>query len=519
MEFSGIRGLIAGPVILGLIVLFVSSNAPPNTRIVYVGVGAAFGFLAALILLMIDRLRRPRTEAISETFDAGPAQMAELPASFTAADPEADAEQPVAEDSGLDPFEVLVHEEVEKIRNPKTNWIQTLLILVVSLVMFIGLGMQNRPWAFTATLIGVLLLHELGHYLGMRYFGYRNVRMFFIPGFGAAVSGHKTSAQGYQEAIVTLLGPVPGLCLGVALLALLRNPAFGGPHRPELAVAANMLLLLNGFNLLPVFPLDGGRLLNQALFCRGAYLEAVFQILTVGVLIAYGWLRHQPMLSGVGIGFLMSVMSTLNTTAIARALGKQFAGRLPPMDGPIPPNVLHAIVHLVQTQQPSVKTAKRIAGVVFRVWERMHVQPPGLAATVALLLVYLGATLLGANVVRVRWIEGSVEHQLERFVHDWNQRLPRRIDEITRCDRVELGPGRSLSFVYTVSKDLPEEQKRKLTEDIRRRMLAASSLRPLFAAGVSMWHKYYDPTGNKLLEFCVKDDTRRTHRQRRIPVP
>ena len=114
-----------------------------------------------------------------------------------------------------DPFEESVLGELEKIRNPKGNWVPAVVILVVSLVLFVGLGMRNNPIAFTAMLVGVLLFHELGHYMGMRMFGYRNVRMFFIPFFGAAVSGQRTSAKSYQEAIVTLLGPLPGLCLAV----------------------------------------------------------------------------------------------------------------------------------------------------------------------------------------------------------------------------------------------------------------------------------------------------------------
>mgnify|MGYP001090011943 CR=1 FL=1 len=43
---------------------------------------------------------------------------------------------------------------------------------------------------------------------------------------------------------------------------------------------------------------------------------------------------------------------------------------------------------------PGVNTAKSMAGVVFNVWEKMHVRPPGVLATIALLLVYLVAGLL-----------------------------------------------------------------------------------------------------------------------------
>ena len=93
----------------------------------------------------------------------------------------APAEEQIELAEPLNPFEESILGELEKIRNPKGNWVQTVVILAVSLMLFIGLGMRDHPVAFTAMLVGVLFFHELGHYVGMRIFGYRNVRMFFIP--------------------------------------------------------------------------------------------------------------------------------------------------------------------------------------------------------------------------------------------------------------------------------------------------------------------------------------------------
>jgi len=100
----------------------------------------------------------------------------------------------IAADAPVIPYEHAVLKELEKIRNPTGNWAQTIFVLVISVAVFVGLGMREHPFAFTAMLVGVLFFHELGHYVGMRIFGYRNVRMFFIPLFGAAVSGQKTTA-------------------------------------------------------------------------------------------------------------------------------------------------------------------------------------------------------------------------------------------------------------------------------------------------------------------------------------
>ena len=71
-----------------------------------------------------------------------------------------------------------------------------------------------------AALIPILLFHEFGHYVAMRVFGYQDLRMFFIPLFGAAVSGRHYNVPGWKKAIVSLAGPVPGIGLGVALGAV-----------------------------------------------------------------------------------------------------------------------------------------------------------------------------------------------------------------------------------------------------------------------------------------------------------
>ena len=174
--------------------------------------------------------------------------------------------------------------------------------LALSVVAFLWLGF---PLLFLLILIGVLLFHELGHYLGMQLFGYRDVRMFFIPFFGAAVSGRKYAAPVWQEATMLLLGPLPGLALAVAL-NWLYEPAPG----TELYVLVWMLAYLNAFNLLPVTPLDGGRLVNLLFFARQPYLAAGFQLLAGCALVAYAWFNASWVLGVLGVIMLLGVSYT-----------------------------------------------------------------------------------------------------------------------------------------------------------------------------------------------------------------
>jgi Zn-dependent protease len=414
-------------------------------------------------------------------------------------------------DVPLEAFEESVLAELDKIRNPKSSWVRTLLILVVSLAFFVGLGIRNNPIAFTAMLVGVLFFHEMGHYVGMRIFGYRNVRMFFIPFFGAAVSGQKTGAKSHQEAIVTLLGPLPGLCLAVLLCGVTLVPGIGPEARKNLFWAATLLELVNAFNLLPVFPLDGGRFLNQILFSRNRYLEGTAQLLAALAFLVYGAVSGQYVFLVLGGLFLGNVGPKFKTNEIAHHLGGRLGDELPPLSEPIPLLIFRAIVAQVRSLLPGVKTAKGVAGAVFNVWERMHARPPAAVATMSLLLVYLlfcAAPLVlylaAIHVIELPFQNTLAERSIARYASESNQHLPRQIDKVTRLDRVEPGPGKSYSMVYTLSQGLTEAQKRALTENTTRRALASPEMRTTFAAGITVWYRYYDTSGRKLLEFSVK---------------
>jgi len=113
-----------------------------------------------------------------------------------------------------------------------------------------GLG-----WAAAVGFVALLFVHEMGHWLMMRYKGVPATAPLFIPFLGAVIGmrGMPNSVQ--DEAAIGIAGPLAGtagalLCLGLARL-------YGGHLWPLLAM---MGLFLNLFNLLPVSPLDGGRI-------------------------------------------------------------------------------------------------------------------------------------------------------------------------------------------------------------------------------------------------------------------
>ncbi|MBM3411999.1 MAG: site-2 protease family protein [Bacteroidetes bacterium] len=136
--------------------------------------------------------------------------------------------------------------------------------LFISLIiyLFAGYWMIPDPF-FLLILISILFFHEAGHWLAMRYFNYQDTAIFFIPFLGAMVSGSKRNLSESQSALIILAGPVPGFLLGWLLFQFGNHTPLIPNHTISWAQTGWLMMMLNGANLLPIFPLDGGQLLNR----------------------------------------------------------------------------------------------------------------------------------------------------------------------------------------------------------------------------------------------------------------
>src|SRR5262249_38343070 len=143
-----------------------------------------------------------------------------------------------------------------------------------------------------------------------------DLRIFFIPFFGGAASGKKEGAPQWQQAIVLLLGPLPGIIVGCAMLW--ANLAFRN-HR--LQTVGAWLVAVNAFHLLPFVPLDGGRLLNLILFSRNRALETVFLAGTSLCVVGLG------ALVGAKLLMIMGVIGVILAPSQSRAAGAAIAVR------------------------------------------------------------------------------------------------------------------------------------------------------------------------------------------------
>jgi Zn-dependent protease len=146
----------------------------------------------------------------------------------------------------------------------------------------------------TATLLVVfvfVILHELGHSFMARRFGVRVSRILLLP-IGGMAEFDSIPRQPKSEILIALAGPAVNFVLiGVFLLFVPFpnwNELLEAPLTPT--TAAQLILLLNTFmglfNLLPVFPMDGGRVFRALLARRLSYSRATFWAATLGKILA-----------------------------------------------------------------------------------------------------------------------------------------------------------------------------------------------------------------------------------------
>jgi Zn-dependent protease len=258
----------------------------------------------------------------------------------------------------------------------------------VSLLLFALVLLGASPAAKAVILVAVVLVHELGHYIGMRWFGYHDAHIFFIPLFGAATAGSKVGATPWQEAVVLLLGPLPGLVAGCVLWLCVSD---GSP--PLLKELALWLVAVNLLNLLPLEPLDGGRVVNLLLFYREPVLEgfllaasALF-LLTVSVL-----LLDSVILLVLAVAIMVQIPGRYRLAKAGRILARHWP-KLPLGAEHLTETQLRGAFRVVLRCFPQCDRATAPVAMYYLL-ERAAIQAPAMATRGALLALYAGAIWL-----------------------------------------------------------------------------------------------------------------------------
>lgn len=263
------------------------------------------------------------------------------------------------------------------LRNPKQS--SRGLVLVLSLAAFVLLQENRSPTALLV-LLAVIVFHELGHYVGMRGFGYTDVRMFFIPLFGAAVSGKARNVAAWKAGVVSLLGPIPGIVVAFVLTKQSRLDTADGtiPWR-SLTIS---LVSINAFNLLPLAGLDGAQLLQRVLFSRRRWLEVGFQLCACLATAAVA-IKLESWVLG-GFAYLMVLVLPHRWRLLGAARRLRDSGRALPADPRDLDDELGRVAFLEVDGFRSDQNVKTLASLMDQLIEAAHAQPPSVKASLAL---------------------------------------------------------------------------------------------------------------------------------------
>ena len=321
----------------------------------------------------------------------------DIPEQTTVACPQCAAQVPLssaaahgdAGDPQVSPEDEQVLAELVQLQNQQPGWGSAILLLVVSLLLFAGSFKGGRAWDGVVILVAVVAFHEAGHYVAMRWFGYRNLRMFFIPFLGAAVSGRHYNVAGWKKSLVALAGPVPGILLGAPLGIL--GLALG---QPKIVQASLVLLGLNGFNLLPFLPLDGGWVVHAVLFVRHPVLDVVFRVVAALGLLGLSLVLQTYLLVALAVFMLIAIPVQWRLANVAHRLRQQGVAARSADAESIPLGPALTILAAVRPILPKQSPPKLLAQNVANVFEALNAAPPGALATIGLLALHGGSFML-----------------------------------------------------------------------------------------------------------------------------
>lgn len=215
-----------------------------------------------------------------------------------------------------------------------TFWILIVWIIFTNL----GQGQAETLWylLFVLAIFGCVLLHELGHALAARRYGIQTRSITILP-IGGVANLEKMPEDPKQELVVAIAGPLVNVLIAAALWLWLSLS--GGlnlqPEDVEAFTHVNAsnflpsLLLVNimlvVFNLIPAFPMDGGRVLRAFLAMNMPRVKATEWAVNIGkifaILFVFWGFSSNPFLIFIALFIVLSAQAELDQIRTDTYLG------------------------------------------------------------------------------------------------------------------------------------------------------------------------------------------------------
>ncbi len=235
---------------------------------------------------------------------------------------------------------------------------------------------------FMVLLFTCVLLHEFGHIFTARAFGVTTPYVTLLP-IGGVAQLERIPEEPRQEFLIAIAGPLVNVAITLLLVAFaganLNASAASAIDNSQIAMidrlaAVNLFIAL--FNMIPAFPMDGGRVLRAALASRMGYVRATEIAASIGQVVAFALgflgLLYNPILIFIAIFVYLAASSEAHMVAlravsrgvpVSHAMVTQFATLAPEA------HVEEAVQTLLATSQgefPVVDAAGQPVGLLGR---------------------------------------------------------------------------------------------------------------------------------------------------------
>ena len=211
----------------------------------------------------------------------------------------------------------------------------TFLLLLAFLGFYFWRASNNieatlQGLAFIVALFGCVVLHELGHALTARRYGIKTRDITLLP-IGGIARMERMPEKPMQELWVALAGPAVNVVIAVVLMVGLAATGSFTPIEEISAISGSFWqrlimvnLILVVFNLLPAFPMDGGRVLRALLAMRLGRRRATAIAVNVGqgmaILFVFFGFFYNPFLIFIGIFVYLGAQAEAGLVEMQSAL-------------------------------------------------------------------------------------------------------------------------------------------------------------------------------------------------------
>ncbi len=211
-----------------------------------------------------------------------------------------------------------------------------LMLVPVAIVSYQESLTQGETLAFSAYLACLflcVLLHEYGHVLMARYYGIKTKDIILSPIGGIARLRGFPDKPG-QEIMVAIAGPLVNVAIVLLILLVFKILGIGILQLDQIDFSIftngigflHMIMMMNGllclFNLIPAFPMDGGRIFRALLSYRWPKIKATFIAMLVGRVFAIAFMLlglYNQKIVLIAVGLFVFVAAGMEYSALKRS--------------------------------------------------------------------------------------------------------------------------------------------------------------------------------------------------------